>query len=105
MHQLTDGVPGGAGVPEGMVGLSRRWTVLSSHERQIWDDGGITPTGVRCRFDRPAVRGLPVCVPDDVIRTFVGLRRERRGAVRDEQLLEAAEAIVAERLPAEPRAP
>ncbi len=38
VHQLTDGAPGRAGVPEGMVELDRRRTVLSSHEQQIGDD-------------------------------------------------------------------
>jgi hypothetical protein len=38
VHQLTDGAPGRAGVPEGMVELNRRRTVLSSHEQQIGDD-------------------------------------------------------------------
>jgi hypothetical protein len=37
VHQVTDGAPGRAGVPEGIVELNRR-TVLSSHEQQIGDD-------------------------------------------------------------------
>ncbi len=38
MYQLSDDVPGRAGVPEGMVEPSRRWTVLSTQERRIREE-------------------------------------------------------------------
>ncbi|MGR6965009.1 hypothetical protein ACU610_11150 [Geodermatophilus sp. URMC 61] len=47
------------------------------------------------------MRGRPVFVLD-VIRRFVRLRRECRGAVRLERLPETAEAITVERSPGEP---
>lgn len=60
-----------------------------------YTDTGIAPIGVRGRFAALTVRGLPVFVPDDTIRTFAQLRRELSTPTSDAELLSTAEKIAA----------
>jgi hypothetical protein len=62
--------------------------------------GGIAPIGVRGTFHPTlSVHGLPVLIPDEFLRTFAALLRERRGHTSVRELRQVAEAIAEQRLP------